>query len=311
MPDHAEAEAARLVAEGSTHLEREEYGPAADLYRAALALVPAHAGGWHDLGIATKHLRLWEECRAANRRALALEPEDEGAAWNLGIAGTALEDWTAAREGWRAAAIEIPPGEGPPEMDLGPVPVRVAVDTSPEVVWCKRIDPARAIVQSIPTPQCERRYGDLVLHDGSAVGERLLDGRRVPVFNELALLAPSSWSTYQLEVEAGSPGDIAALEAILDAAGLPSEDWTASIRQLCRACSEGNPDTGEHRHEPETEWSARRRVGVASERSEAELRALVETWLGARDRTLLGRWVRPPVRKLLSLGALIRGAPRP
>lgn len=310
MGDALGPEVSALVDEGLERLGNEDYAAAAPLYRAAVERCPTLAGCWHDLGIATKHLKRWEECREVNRRALELDPDDEGAAWNLGIAGTALGDWATAREGWRAAGLEIPEGNGPPEMDLGSVPIRVAMDTTPEVVWCRRIDPARAIILNVPTAACGRRHRDLVLHDGSAAGERLLNGRPVPVFNELAVLAPSAFSTYEVEVEAGRPEEVAALERVLDRSGGTSEDWTASVRSLCRACSEGNPDAGAHAHPFEDGWSITRRLGFASEQDEAAARALVSGWVDGRDRPLFRRWTRSRARALVSIRRVIAGATR-
>ena len=310
MGESLDPEVSQLVEEGMGRLGEENYEAAARLYRSALERCPDLAGCWHDLGIATKHLGLWEECRAVNRRALELDPSDEGAAWNLGIAATALGDWSTARAGWRAAGLSIPDGEGAPQMELGPVPIRVGLEASPEVVWCERIDPARGIIMNIPTAGCGRRHRDLVLHDGAAAGERLLEGQPVPVFNELVLLAPSAFSTYEVQIEVERPDGAAALARMVDESGSVSEDWTANMRNLCKACSEGNPDASAHGHGFEHVWSSTRRFGVATERDEADLEALILRWLGGRDRSLFQRWTTAPGRKLVSLQRVMPGAPR-
>jgi hypothetical protein len=299
-----------LLDQASERFDEKDWSAAAPLYRSILALAPARASSWHDLGIATKHLGIWDECRAANRRALALDPDDEGAAWNLGIAGTALSDWTTARQGWRAAGIELPAGDGPPEMELGPVPIRVANDGAPEVVWCRRIDPARAIVISVPTAASARRYHDLVLHDGSRNGERLLDGVKVPVFDELEVLAPSAFSTYEACIEVHQPDDVTALEKLVEAAGGSSEDWTANVRMLCRACSEGNPDSGAHDHSAEEVWKPSRTLGIASEQDEAGLHALLSRWMAGHDEGVFRRFVSPRRRRLVSLQRVVAGTLR-
>lgn len=308
MGDGLDPELSALVEEGEQRLRDDDYAGAAALYRSVLERCPTVAGCWHDLGIATKHLKRWEECRAVNRRALELNPGDEGAAWNLGIAGTALGDWITARQGWRAAGIDIPCGDGPVEMELGRVPIRVAVDTNPEVVWCKRIDPARAIILNVPTAASGRRYRDLVLHDGSQAGERLLDGQPVPVFNELAVLTSSPFSTYEMDVEASRPEDLMALEQVLDASGGISEDWTASVRNLCRACSEGNPDAGKHAHPFEDGWNSRRRLGFATEQDDAAVQALLTRWVAREHVPLLRRWAKRGERTLVSVRRVTAGA---
>ena len=303
-------EISSLLADAGARLQEGDHAAAAPLYRSILERDPSRAGCWHDLGIATKHLRLWDECRSVNRRALDLEPADEGAAWNLGIAATALSDWATAREGWRAAGLEVPGGDGPLEMELGPVPIRVANDAKPEVVWCRRIDPARAIILSVPTAACGRRYRDLVLHDGSRNGERLLDGRPVPVFDELEVLAPSGFSTYEARIDVEGPDDVHALTTLVDGAGAVSEDWTANIRWLCRACSEGNPDAGAHDHSVEAAWSSNRTIGIASERDEMRVHELLSRWVAGRDRSVFRRVVAPRRRTLVSLQRVVAGSPR-
>ena len=309
MADDLDRRILELLDQASERFDQKDWPAAAPLYRSILALDPARASCWHDLGIATKHLKLWEECRSANRRALALAPDDEGAAWNLGIAGTALSDWTAARDGWRAAGIELPTGDGPPEMSLGPVPIRVANDSAPEVVWCRRIDPARAIVVSVPTADSARRYHDLVLHDGSRNGDRLLDGVHVPVFDELEVLAPSAFSTYAARIEVDGPEDVTALETLVEGAGGMSEDWTANVQLLCRACSEGSPDSRAHDHSAEAAWSPSRTLGIASEGDEARVHALLSRWMGGRDRGVFRRFVSPRRRALVSLQRVVVGTP--
>jgi len=303
-----DSEISGLLEQALARFDEGNFAAAAPLYRSILEVDGSLVGCWHDLGIVTKRLGLWEECRAVNRRALELKHDDEGAAWNLGIAGTALSDWATARHGWRTAGLEVPDGEGPLEMELGPVPIRVANDTNPEVVWCRRIDPARALVLSVPTAVTGRRYRDLLLHDGSSNGERLLDGRPVPVFDELAVLAPSPFSTYEARVEVERPEDVAGLESLVERAGGVSEDWTASVRYLCQACSEGNPDAGEHVHPFEDGWNSSRTIGLAMEQDEREIQALLSRWVAGRDRTMVQRLLKPGGRTLLSIRKVTAGA---
>jgi len=310
MGGQIDPEISRLLDDAVARLAEGDHVTSAGLYRAILAREPSRADCWHDLGIATKHLGLWDECRSVNRRALELEPTDEGAAWNLGIAATALSDWATARAGWRAAGLEVPDGDGPPEMELGAVPIRVANDGEPEVVWCRRIDPARAIILSVPTAGCGRRHRDLILHDGSANGERLLNGQRVPVFDELDVLAPSGFSTYEARIEVNGADDVRALESSFERTGVVSEDWTASVRSLCRACSEGNPDTGAHDHSVESAWNPMRTIGIASERDESGVKEILSSWVAGRDRSLFQRVVGPRRRRLVSFQRVLVGSSR-
>jgi hypothetical protein len=249
-------------------------------FRDALALDAENAPAWHNLAIACKWHRQWPAAREAAERALALRPDDVGSAWNLAIAATALGDWALARRGWRAAGVEhLPVGDGPIEMKLGATPIRVSVDDNPEVVWCRRIDPARAIIASVPMASSNRRFGDLLLHDGERVGTRMLGGIEVPVFNELEVLERSRFSTYSVDLEAPAQSDVDALERALEARGLAGEDWTRSVRFLCKDCSEGRPHDHGARVD-EGPWKTSRRVGVAAQ-DEAAARQVLEAWARA------------------------------
>ncbi len=218
-----------------------------------------------------KHARRWEDTLRACDRAIALDPEDaEGPHWNAGIAATALGRWARARAAWTAVGIKVPAGDGPIEMDLGPTPIRVSPQEHAEVVWCDRIDPCRARIRSVPLPESGRRFLDLVLHDGEARGRRRLGDRSVAVFDELDLLEPSPFGTWEVIVRCEKPEDLGQVSD-----GLPDdlcvEDWTGSVQMLCEKCSLGDPS---HDHpEEEAAWSPERRLGVAA-RSEDDLRSL-------------------------------------
>src|SRR5262249_19765962 len=64
----------------------------------------------------------------------------------------------------------------------------------------------------------------------------------IPVFNELQLLEPSPFGTYVARVALPPDRDFAskvsAIAARLDGS---AEDWSTSVRLLCKACSEGRP----------------------------------------------------------------------
>src|SRR5690606_13050084 len=125
----------------------------------------------------------------------------------------------------------------------GGAAVRLSPEGEAEVVWGRRIDPARIEVQSIPLPSSGRRWGEVVLHDGVPRGERttvaggLTGGTPsvFPVFDEIELWAPSSVPTWVVLIEAATPADRDALERLAADAGYAAEDWSASVRLLCRS----------------------------------------------------------------------------
>lgn len=240
-------------------------------YHKAIKADPTWAVPWYNLGLLYKYEGQWAESLECNQQAAALDPEDDAAWWNLGIAATALADWDEARRAWQQCELTIPAGTGPIEANFGLTPIRLAIG---EVIWCRRIDPARAIVESVPLPDSEHRYGDLLLHDGAPNGYRNVDGKDVPVFDELALLSPSEYGTFEVEIERATEEEI---DQLVDLAGerkLAAEDWS-TVRTLCRACSEGNPDEHEHHHEPGS--GPEHRVGIAA-LSEKQVRELLVAW---------------------------------
>ncbi len=256
---------------------------AAALYREAALADPSWGAPWFNIGLLHKRARRWAECLEANREASRRDAPDQATWWNLAIAATALGEWSHAREAWRAAGIEIPDGDGPPDLDFGLVPIRLGGDP-PEVVWCRRLDPARGRIENVPLPDGGRRWREIVLHDGVPNGYRMLRGREVPVFDELQPLEPSPFETFTARVLAPSRAAVDALAERAFDEGLAFEDWTAAVRTLCRDCSEGRPCSD---HAPASgDWIEERHVGVAA-RGAASARALLDAWAGAHGARVL------------------------
>jgi hypothetical protein len=224
---------------------------ALDAYLAAIRVQPQWDAPWYNKGLVHKYRGEWLECLEANLQASRLAATNEAAIWNTGIAATALGEWAQARRAWQRFGISVPDGNGPIEWPGQLTPIRVSVNDIPEVVWADRIDPARAIIRSIPLPACGRRWGDLILHDGAPNGYRRLGEREVAVFDELAILAPSTRSTFEVLVSGVSEAEVDALVGVAGASDLPAENWTTHTRVLCKACSEGRPfEQGGHDHGP-------------------------------------------------------------
>lgn len=244
-------------------------------YRAAAAADDTWSVPWFNLALVYKYRRDWTRCTECSREALLRDPSDEGAWWNLGIAATARGDWRDARLAWERCGLDIPDGEGPLNLEYGLTPIRLNPDTRAEVVWCDRIDPARAIVRNVPLPESGHRYGDLLLHDGAPSGTRILNGIEVPVFDALERLEASDMRTYVLDLPGSTEDMRTTLEDLAFESGMAAEDWSRSVRFLCRKCSEGQP----HELHDRDLAGVRGDVSVAvASAAEGSLEWLIEQW---------------------------------
>lgn len=228
------------------------YEDAGALLTRAADLEPWLSESWFNLALLHKFRHDWEQARAAGLRAVALLDKETGAPdwWNVGIAATALQDWPLARRAWQAYGLKVPGAAAangePVGMELGSAAVRLSPEGEAEVVWGRRLDPARIEVLSIPLPSSGRRWGEVVLHDGVPHGERTTTaGPSYPVFDEIELWAPSPVPTWVVLLEAATEADRDALEQLASDAGFAAEDWSSSVRLLCRACSESQMPSAE------------------------------------------------------------------
>ncbi|MDO5693438.1 MAG: tetratricopeptide repeat protein [Pseudomonadota bacterium] len=245
--------AARLNEQANACKNGGDEAAALDLYAQAARVQPLWAAPWFNIGLIHKYRGDWAASLSANQEALRRDPEHEGAIWNAGIAATALGQWRLARAMWRRYGIDMADSDAPCDMGASLTPIRVNPREAPEVLWADRIDPARAIIRSIPTEAAQRRYGDLLLHDGAPNGYRRLHGQEMAVFDELQVLAPSAFATWELQVEGLDAEQADALAQRFTDADVPAENWSTSLHLLCRACSEGRPDDDPgHAHPPAT-----------------------------------------------------------
>jgi hypothetical protein len=248
---------------------------AIEAYQAAAAADPSWSVPWYNLGLVHKYRGEWHSSFEANKQAVLRSPEDEAAWWNLGIAATALGIWAEAREAWRRCGVDVPDGIGPIEGNYGLTPVRLAPATRAEVVWCERIDPARAIIRNVPLLESGYSFGDLILHDGAPNGYRLRDGIEVPVFDELERLRQSTFATFILDLPGSTPAIRDSLSDVAFRLGGAAEDWSESVSYLCRKCSEGRP----HEHHDSDLQGTRPGLAVAAAARDLEhLDHIIASW---------------------------------
>lgn len=235
-------EAAALDQRGRQLADEGDLDNAAAFYQRSIECLATYEPAWFNLGLVHKVRRQWRASLECNLRAAELGAGEEGdpAWWNAGIAATALHDWDTARRAWRAFGIAIGEGEGEILEDFGPAPVRLVTGgAEEEVVWCRRIDPTRAVIRNVPLGRSGHRFGDIVLHDGAPNGERVFAGEVYGVFDELERWRASEIPTLEVEVVVAGEEDAAALSELFDEAGFAAQDWSRTLVAICRACSEG------------------------------------------------------------------------
>jgi len=250
------------------------------LYKKSLEFDNTRADTWYNLGLLYKYQNKWQESFEANLQSHNLDPEDEAACWNLGIAATGLKDWKYARQAWKDYGIDLNDGEGEIEMDFGMTPIRLK---NSEVVWCRRIDPARAAIRNIPLADSINDYDDIILHDGAPNGERIYEGKTYDVFDELEMWKKSDYKTYKITISTNGISDYTELEKIAyKYTNIEIEDWTKSVRYLCKKCSEGTPHEDHYHDNNNDEWQAVREVAITCLKEEI-IDEILNEWSLSKD----------------------------
>ncbi|HEY4065167.1 MAG TPA: tetratricopeptide repeat protein [Puia sp.] len=251
---------------------------AIQIYHDIILLAPDWLAPYFNLGLIQKHRGQWKESYDNNKKATELAPHDDGSWWNLGIAATALRRWEMAKQAWNHFGLHLPITDREPRLNMPMTPIRLNPEDKAEVVWGRRIDPARATLENVPLPDSNFRYKDLVLNDGAPVGYRISEGKSHPVLNVLQLIERSSFKTYSLTAFAKDRADIETLHQLCQKEGIGFDDWS-NIKFICKQCSEGVPH--EHHELPlNREGITERIFGFAAITEESLVRVL-NAWLKA------------------------------
>jgi hypothetical protein len=247
----------------------------------ALLAVAPNAPDYHYMqGLVCKYLGDWPVSLHHNLRSIALRTEgDEASRWNAAIAATAIGDWNQARRQWADCGIDIPENRGAIDATFGVASIRLNPWSSGETLFGRRIDPVRARLINVPLPDSGYRYGDVVLHDGAATGQRRFHQSMVPVFNAMQRLEASEFHTFAVFVTCPQREDLAALVDARVPGVAFIEDWTDGIFHYCLRCSYGAP----HRHRDEDTnanadvWRPERSLGIAAQ-SRHSVAKLLAQW---------------------------------
>ena len=249
--------------EQAINLKGEDKEKSVELYHTIIDMVPEWATPHYNLGLLHKYRGEWQQSYHHNSRAVELDGENEAAWWNLGIAATALEKWREARQAWNFFKLDYELTDEEPDQPIGRSPVRLNPDGDGEVVWCERIDPARARIENIPLPTSGHRFGDLILNDGAPMGYRMSSGKEYPVFNELRMLQPSNFHTWSVRIRNCKQKHIDRLLNLCKDAAIEAEDWS-TVNFLCKQCSEGVQHK-DHDKDLKNDDKSERHIGFATD----------------------------------------------
>lgn len=265
----------KLLEQAGEFEEAGDIEQAINLYNVIIKENPEWSVPYYNLGLIYKYQCDWKLSFHYNKKATELDSSDEAAWWNLGVAATAMDNWIVAREAWNHFGLNLEICDDEPSLNLAKAPVRLNPDDDGEVVWCTRIDPARAIIDNIPLPTCKHRYRDIVLNDGAPVGHRISNEIEYPVFNELQLLNRSLYSTYSTTVLTNNQKHIEELVSLCNNSNIKVEDWS-TVRLLCKQCSESLPHEEHDSNLQETNNSSRH-IGFAS-MDKKEIEIMLTNW---------------------------------
>ncbi len=266
--DRLRAGLRKSIAEALRHAGPARAGEARVAYEALRDAAPEDSASWYNLGLVYKQRGLFAEGVVVNRRARELGDGDAAVLWNLGICATGAGDGATALEAWRALGFEVERGEdGLPFMPrLGPVQVRLSNAGVPgwegapcdyEHVWIERLSPCHGRVLSPTSSEMSAEYGDVVLHDGAAIGYRESNGRRTPRFPLLALLRKGTDRVFRFAALQEEEGQAAALTELLPEGSLVYPH-TERVEMICRDCVRGG---GRHMHRAEAKRNHRQLFG--------------------------------------------------
>ncbi|MEM9991280.1 MAG: hypothetical protein AAF738_05910 [Bacteroidota bacterium] len=161
----------------------------------------------------------WKPAFYYSQKTVECNPANRTAWWNLGLAAVVLQRWKTMRLAWQQL------GHTQPNLSKW-IPVQMAHQRFKEVVWVKPLDLVRARVESIPHPFSRRRYGEIILHDRSSIGNLIVEQRQVPIYQEVELLERSFFDTYSVLLHTNDINHIDLLNRLCQKAELGFDNWT-------------------------------------------------------------------------------------
>lgn len=266
-------EARRLYEEALKYDESGDVYNAIKLYKRVVKLADGWFLPYSRLQMIYKARQEWKPAYHYTKRALALDTKHTGLWWDLGIAATALKKWRIAKSVWNKFAAPFTF----PENKRSTFSICLTYNGQFELIWVRPLCPARAEILSIPQPESQRCYGDLILYDRRELkGYNVANNRKMPIFDYLGLWKHSKYSTFSCWLHTDNQKDVQALETLCQNAGMGFENWSNNTWNSSKNIRKKKPEFYNlpelNNHSSEKQWIA---IAAISRR---EVEKTLGTW---------------------------------
>lgn len=226
---------AQLYADGLAYEAAGDSYLAVKLFKKIIRLDKNWPPAYARLGIIYKNRGEWKPALYYCKKTLALDPGQAAVWWALGLAATGLNKRGIAKSVWTKFGLDHFHANGP-------LCIRLRYHKQIEILWVRPIDPARGEIINIPHPDSDRRYRDLIIYDREVIGHNVIDRRRVPIMEELALYKRSGYRTFSCELYTQDEKQLKRLEKLCLEHGLGFEVWSNSTQQMIPASERDQPE---------------------------------------------------------------------
>ena len=211
-----------LLSQAREYDARGDVYNAVKLYKRCIKLAPEVVEAYVQLAEIYKKRAEWKPALHYAKKALSLDASLADTWWTLGITAVALGKDRLAKSIWSKFGSSNPRG--------ALISLQLNHSGIFELIWAKPLDPARAQITSIPHPDSNRHFLDIVVFDRQVIGYNVAKRRRFPVHAELGIQQRSLYFTFSCWLESPTKKDIQTLERLCVEAHLGFEIWSKAAR---------------------------------------------------------------------------------
>ena len=199
------------------------------LFKRITKLAPNWALPFIHLSTIYKYRKDWKAALHYTKKAVALDPSYRTGWWNMGIAATALKKRRIAKRIWNKFGLK---SDTSPYRH--PIGIKLEYEKQFEIIWAIATDPASAIITSIPHPDSDRKYKDIIVYDEKPSGHTVANGKKYKVFDELEIIKRSRFHTFSVLIFDADQAAIQLLEKLCIDAKMGFENWSNAARSFSK-----------------------------------------------------------------------------